>query len=269
MSAAYVELGWLDVAAASTLVLACAGASVVLELGLARRVVIAAMRMTVQLAAVGLALRALFATASPAWTATAALAMVVFAGHEIRARQRRPLAGAWGPAISTVTMMLAGVAVTMLALTTQIRPTPWYDPRYAIPILGMILGNTLTGVSLGLNRLTEGAWERRAVIEARLALGETARGALRPIVRSALHDGMIPIVNAMSAAGLVFLPGMMTGQILAGAAPEQAIKYQIVVMFLIAGATSLGVLVAVLAGAWRLTDERERLRLDRLRPLAR
>lgn len=75
---------------------------------------------------------------------------------------------------------------------------------------------------------------------------------------------MIPIVNAMSAAGIVSLPGMMTGQILAGVDPANAVKYQLLIMFLIAGATGLGVLVAVLSGAWRLTDERQRLRLDRL-----
>lgn len=83
-------------------------------------------------------------------------------------------------------------------------------------------------------------------------------------MRVALHDGLIPIVNAMSAAGIVSLPGMMTGQILAGVDPANAVKYQLLIMFLIAGATGLGVLVAVLSGAWRLTDERQRLRLDRL-----
>jgi putative ABC transport system permease protein len=88
---------------------------------------------------------------------------------------------------------------------------------------------------------------------------------LRPSLRTALRDGMMPIINAMSAAGIVSLPGMMTGQILAGAEPTEAIKYQILIFFLIAGATALGVLVAVCGGAWRLTDSRHRLRLDRLR----
>jgi len=83
--------------------------------------------------------------------------------------------------------------------------------------------------------------------------------------REAIRVGMIPIINAMSAAGVISLPGMMTGQILAGTPPVEAVKYQILVMFLIAGGTGFGTVVAVSLGARRLFDERQRLRLDRLR----
>jgi putative ABC transport system permease protein len=76
----------------------------------------------------------------------------------------------------------------------------------------------------------------------------------------------MPIINSMAATGVVALPGMMTGQILAGVDPAEAVKYQILIMFLIAGATGTGVLLAVLGTAWRLTDDRHRLRLDRLAP---
>ncbi len=88
--------------------------------------------------------------------------------------------------------------------------------------------------------------------------------AFRPYVRSAARSGLIPILNAMSAAGVVSLPGMMTGQILSGVDPMEAIKYQIMIMFLIGGGTGLGVIVAVHAGARRLSDARHRLRLDHL-----
>ena len=152
----------------------------------------------------------------------------------------------------------------MLALTTAIQPKPWYDPRYAIPLLGMVLGNNLTGVALGLNTLTVTAKRERIAIEAQLCLGADKWTALRPTLREAMRSGLIPIINSMAATGLVALPGMMTGQILAGASPEDAIKYQLLVMFLIAGATGIGVFAAVYAGAWRLTDTRDRLRLDRL-----
>jgi putative ABC transport system permease protein len=74
----------------------------------------------------------------------------------------------------------------------------------------------------------------------------------------------MPIVNAMAATGLVALPGMMTGQILSGVDPTEAVKYQILIMFLIAGGTGFGALTAVLAAAARITDGRHRLRLDRL-----
>lgn len=260
----YIALDLTDLALASVLVVANAALSWRLQLGLGRSLVVAALRMSVQLALMGLVLKALFAVASPLWTGLAALVMVTFAAREARARQERALAGRWGFGVGAGAILFAGTTVTVLALTTQVRPDPWYDPRYTIPLLGMILGNTMTAVSLGLSRLTADMAERRSAIDARLALGSSALVAFRPVVRDALHDGLIPIVNAMSAAGIVSLPGMMTGQILAGAPPEEAIKYQILIMFLIAGATGIGVTVAVLAGALRLTDDRARLRLDRI-----
>ena len=128
----------------------------------------------------------------------------------------------------------------------------------------MILGNTMTGIAIGLNTLTGQIKRERAAIETTLALGETRAVAFRPFVRSAVRTGMTPIVNAMSAAGVVSLPGMMTGQILSGVDPLEAIKYQILIMFLIAGGTSIGVVTAVHAAALRLSDARHRLRLDRL-----
>jgi len=154
--------------------------------------------------------------------------------------------------------------VIVLGLTTQVRPDPWYDPRYAIPLFGMILGNTMTGISLGLNTLTTNAVRSRKAIEGALLLGCTRWVAFQPVTREALVSGMMPIINAMAAAGVVSLPGMMTGQILAGVDPTEAVKYQLLIMFLIAGATGSGVLMAVFGGVWRLRDDRHRLRLDRL-----
>ena len=131
-------------------------------------------------------------------------------------------------------------------------------------MLGMVLGNTMTGISLGLNTLVTSARRERPAIEARLALGGDRWQAMRPVLRGATRTATIPIINAMAAAGLVSLPGMMTGQILAGADPVEAVKYQMLIFFLIAGGTGLGVIAALTAGARRLTDDRHRLRLDRL-----
>lgn len=260
----YIRLGYEDVAVAAVLVALNALLSLRLRLGLENRLVIAAVRMVVQLSLVGLVLKALFAAVSPWLTLGAVVLMVLFAGREVLARQSRRFTGWWTYGLGTSSIMVAAILVTVLALTTQIHPDPWYHPRYAIPLLGMILGNTMTGVALGLDRLLTGAVREKAAIEAQLCLGREFSAALRPLVREALKSGLIPIINAMSAAGLVSLPGMMTGQILSGVDPMEAVKYQILIMFLIAGGTGLGLLAAVLAGARRLTDPRHRLRLDRL-----
>jgi UDP-glucose/iron transport system permease protein len=259
-----ITLDYQDVALAALLLLIDAGLSLYLRLGLERRLAIAATRMVVQLLLVGLVLKALFAAQSAPLTAAVLAVMVLFAGREIAARQTRRFAGVWTYGIGTASVAFAGIIVTLIALTTQIRPEPWYDPRYAVPLLGMILGNTMTAITLALDRLLAAAARERAAIEARLALGHTFAEAAGGIVREAVRAALIPTINSMSAAGLVFLPGLMTGQILAGVDPIQAVKYQILIMFLIAGGSGLGVVVAVRTGRHRLTDSRHRLRLDRL-----
>ena len=129
----------------------------------------------------------------------------------------------------------------------------------------MLLGNTLNGLSLSLDRLTQGLWQQREVIETRLLLGQSWHEAINDLQRDCVRAGLTPIVNSMAVSGLVSLPGMMTGQILAGTDPVEAVKYQILVMFLIGGTTGLGTVAAVWLGARRMFDHRQRLRLDRLR----
>jgi UDP-glucose/iron transport system permease protein len=259
-----IPLGPGDLALAALLVVALALASLRLRLGLEWQLALAALRTAVQLLLVGFVLRVLFAHPAPGWVALAALVMWLAAGREVRARQTRPFAGPWSFGIGAVSMFLSSFAVTVLALSVMIQARPWYEPRYAIPLLGMLLGNTMTGVSLGVDRLTLYAWEQRPVLEQRLLLGETRSEALLEARRQSIRGGLIPIVNAMAAAGLVSLPGMMTGQLLAGSSPLDAVRYQILVMFLIAGGTGFGTIAAVDLAGRRLFDDRHRLRLDRL-----
>ena len=260
----FISLSYLDLALSSILLLLAGILSIVLKLHMEKSLGIAALRMVVQLSLIGMVLKVLFATVSPLWTGLAAAVMIGFAGREVVARQKHRFQGWWTHGLGTSSMLLAGTLVTLFALTTPLRPEPWFDPRYAIPILGMVLGNTLNGVSIGIDRFLAAARREKPGIEARLALGHARADAFRPLVREACRAGIMHMVNAMSAAGLVFLPGMMTGQILAGAAPMEAVKYQIFIFLLLAGSNSIGVLSAVVAAAWRLTDERHRLRLDRL-----
>jgi putative ABC transport system permease protein len=235
-----------------------------MQIGSERQLLISALRSTAQLFLIGLVLKVLFDHAHPAWVALLAAVMLTVAGREVMVRQQRRFVGWWGFGVGTLSMFVSSFAVTVLALVVVIGTDPWYAPQYAIPLLGMILGNTMNGISLGLDRLTQDAAQRRLVIEARLALGHDWRRAISDSRREAIRVGLIPIINAMSAAGIVSLPGMMTGQILAGTPPVEAVKYQILVMFLIAGGTGFGTMVAVSFAARRLFDERQRLRLDRL-----
>ena len=150
----YIALNYWQLAATSVFVLINAALSVAFGLRVHRSFLFAAIRMVVQLSLVGLVLTTLFSIVSPLWTGLAALVMVLFAGHEAAQRQDRRLSGWWSYGLGTGCMMMSSVAVTVFALLIALRPNPWYDPRYAIPLLGMILGNCMTGVGLGLNTLT-------------------------------------------------------------------------------------------------------------------
>jgi putative ABC transport system permease protein len=260
----YTALTFWDLLAPAALILVNGALSLRLRLGIERQLIVAAARMVAQLSLAGYILTLLFKTVSPVWTALAAAIMVLFAGREIAARQTRTFTGGWSLGLGTLCALTAAGSLTVLTLVGPIAADPWYHPRYALPLLGMILGNALTGISLGLDVLANGAVRQRAAVEAQLALGASRWTALLPVTREAIRSGLIPTINTMAAIGIVSLPGMMTGQILAGVAPFDALKYQILIMFVIAGATALGTLMAVTAAVFLITDERHRLRLDRV-----
>jgi len=260
----FITLDYVDLGLTACLVLALALLARRLGLGVTGGLLVAALRTVVQLMLVGLVLKLLFANVNIAWVVAMAAVMLLAAGREVMARQKRQFAGAWRYGLGTGAMFVSSFTVTVFALAAVIGPHPWYEPQYSIPLLGMLLGNTMTSVALALDRLKESAWDQRRAIEARLSLGETAAAAIGDIRRDCMRVGMVPIINAMAAAGIVSLPGMMTGQILAGAPPLEAVKYQILIMFLITAGTGFGTIVAVWFGAKRLFDERQRLRLDRL-----
>ncbi len=259
-----IDLAWWQLGLASLLVVILAVCAHLARLGVAQSLIIAAIRTVVQLALIGMVLEALFAVAALQWVALMAVVMLLIAGHEVMARQKHRLTGGWAFGIGTLSMFVSSFAVTILTLTVVISPEPWYMPQYAIPLLGMLLGNTMTGVALGMDRLTDTAWRQRAMIENRLMLGHTGSQAIGDIRRDAMRNGLIPTINAMAAAGVVSLPGMMTGQILAGSPPSLAVKYQILVMFTVTVGTGLGTMAAVWLSSRRLFDHRERLRMDRL-----
>ena len=259
-----LPLGPGQLAIATLLVLVAGGISVALRLGFARRLGIAAARTVVQLLLVGWVLTHVFRVRSVWAVLGVAVLMLAAAAFEATRRPSRTFSGALPTAFAT--LVLAALVTTVTVTSVVVEAQPWYAPQYLVPLLGMALGNALTGLSLCLDLLLESLSAGRARIESDLALGATAWEAARDPVREAIRRGMIPILNSMSVAGVVSLPGMMTGQILAGADPVQAVKYQIVVMFLIAASTCVGCVLLSVAVARRAFDDRGRLRTDLIRP---
>jgi putative ABC transport system permease protein len=260
-----VTLDPLDLSLAALLVLVDIALSVALRLGLHRSFAIAAVRMTAQLAAIGFILRTVFRIANPATTLAVVAVMTLIAAREVVARPKQRLRGSDGYVVALLSVAVPTLLAVALALATAIRPQPWHDARYLIPLAGIVLGNVLNAASLTLDGVLGGATREKDAIEARLALGESYWTALGPTLREAMRRGLVPVINQMSAAGIVTLPGIMTGQIIAGMDPIEAAKYQILLMFLLSGGSGLAVVACGYLAARKLTDTRQRLRLDRLR----
>ena len=258
----YLRLPLSSLVIATSLIAVNGAISVALRLQLERRLFWAALRTVVQLLLVGLVLQSVFRWQSPwlvlLWgTVMTAVAGLTAAG---RVEYRYPRL-AWD---SLVAVGASCWLMALVAVAAVVRNRPWYDPQYFIPLLGMLLGNTLNGLALGMDRFTHALAAGRVQIEGRLALGATGYEAAQPHLVEAVRTGMLPIINSMTVVGLVSLPGMMTGQLLAGVAPVEAVKYQIVIMFLIAAATALGTVLAVFAGYRRLFNPWSQFLFQRL-----
>jgi putative ABC transport system permease protein len=265
MPDSYYDLGYGDVLIAASLIFINGLLSYALQLGLERRLLIAAVRTIVQLLLIGYVLEWIFAERNTPIIWLLALVMSLIAGIAAVQRVEKRYPGIW--MIGIVSVMAASWLVTGVALSAVIPTSAWQEnaAQYVIPLLGMILGNALTGISLGLNQLTEQLTSHSARVELYLTLGATRWEAARGPVRNAMRTALIPIINSMSVVGLVSLPGMMTGQLLAGVSPLAAVKYQIVIMFLIAAATALAGFGAILASFFRLFTPRHQFQRDRIR----
>lgn len=255
-----IVLSNMDLLTASALVLVAGLVSFALRLGLGRGLAVAAVRTVVQLTLIGYLLSWIFALSNAALVLGWLIIMVLAAGRAAVQRSTRSYAGATFAA--WLTLGAAALLTTFAVTGAIIGVRPWYDPQYVIPLCGMVLGNTLTGLSLCLDTLLEALDRDRAAIELRLCLGATSWEACRPAMRDAVRRGMVPILNSMTVVGVVSLPGMMTGQILAGADPLAAVKYQIVVMFMLGASTAVSAVGMALLVYRRLFNERHQLRSE-------
>jgi putative ABC transport system permease protein len=255
---AYIDVTWPSLLIAASLLFANLVLSAVLRLGMGRRLLVASTRMVVQLFLLGLVLEWVFESANGPAVLGLGLLMGVVAG--VTAVRRTSIRFPAAYLDSVVVIVSTAFLVTGVSVLGIIRPTPSWDPQYVIPLLGMLLGNALTGISLGLDRFLNGVLAGRTQIEGLLALGATRWEAAQDEVREALRVGLIPTVNSMLVMGIVSLPGMMTGQILAGAAPADAVRSQIMIIFMIAATVSTATFGVTMLAYARIFTSDHRLR---------
>jgi putative ABC transport system permease protein len=241
-ASAYIHISLIDLLIALLFVGVTALVSYWQGLGLERDIAVGTVRTFVQLLTVGFVLQRLFDASRWYWVVAALAAMTTVAGYNAMKRQSGAKQGLF--AVMTAAIAAGGGITLMLVIGVVLRVRPWYQPQYVIPIAGMIIGNSMTGAALVVNRFHSELTLRRSEVEASLALGATSREAAAGALRESLRAAMMPTINSMMTVGLVQLPGMMTGQIISGVSPLDAVRYQVVVMLMIAAATAVTAMTA-------------------------
>lgn len=226
------------------------------ELGLEKDLAVGVIRSIIQLTIVGYILSYVFAAHS--WLFIL-LMLTLMIGVAARNAAKRGKGIPNAQRIVLIGITVSEAVTLLLLLFLRIIPV---TAQYIIPLSGMIVGNSMVAAGVTLNRLSNEFKLRRAEIELALSLGATPKKAALPVIQSAIKAGMIPTVDSMKTVGLVQLPGMMTGQILAGADPIQAVRYQILVMFMISGASAIASLIVVLLGYTRYFTSNAQLILE-------
>jgi putative ABC transport system permease protein len=237
-----ISISLSEVAASFALIAVAIAVSFWRRAELEQDIAVATVRSFVQLTAVGYVIQAIFDTDS-LWLVAALLAgMVGFGAWTARGRAKG-VPGATGP-IALALAVAAAVTLGLVLALGVFKP----EPRYLVPVGGMVIGNSMTAVAVALNRLADEMHDGRRQVEAMLALGATSNQASRAIVARSLRSGMIPLVDSTKTTGIVFFPGTMVGMLLAGAEPVDAVRLQVVLLWVLLGAVALAGLIAVSMG---------------------
>ncbi|MBU5270446.1 ABC transporter permease [Clostridium cochlearium] len=223
-----------------------------------KEILISTFRMTIQLILTGYILIYIFDNASPVFTILVICIMETFAIYNIFNRSTIKLSKSLKKAIC-ISMIFGTLTSLFYFLFIVIGISPWYNPRYFIPIAGMLIGNSMTGISLGVSRLIDSMNSQKHLVESALMLGATPKMASKQIVDNAFDTAILPTINSMVGMGIVFLPGMMTGQILSGTSPVTAIGYQVAIMLGVLGSVSLSVILFVNLGYKTFFNEENQL----------
>jgi putative ABC transport system permease protein len=236
---AAIHLGVGQVAASLALVGVAALVSIWQRADLERDIAIATARSFIQLTAIGYVIKVIFEQNSLANVAALLAVMVLFGAITARHRARQVPHAFWPLLLA---LALAGASTLLLAVALGVfKP----QARYLVPVGGMVIGNAMTAAAVALNRLGDDVADGAAQIEATLALGATASQAMRPLLRRSLRSGMIPLIDSTKTTGLIFFPGTMVGMLLAGATPINAVRLQLILLYVLLGSVALAALTSV------------------------
>ncbi len=255
-----VEIGLWQLLLGLIFILIAQTASFVYHLGLSRDITVGTVRTFAQLFLMGYALTFIFRLNNLWITLGIFVVMAVSASFIVKGRVKERQIPYMLPTF--LTMFVSYFVTALFVSGLIIGVAPWWEPRYFLPIGGMVIGNSMSALAIALERLFREMRQQKDLIETKLCLGANYREASSEMFKNAVTAGMIPSINAMMGVGLVFIPGMMSGQILAGADPLQAIRYQIVIMLMLVGSTAATSIIAVLVVRKRCFGKGEELLLS-------
>ncbi|MGI8845246.1 MAG: ABC transporter permease [Thermoleophilaceae bacterium] len=233
-----MDITWVEVATTLVLVALAIAVSLVRRTELERDLGVAALRSFVQLVAVGYVIQAIFDSDS-LWVVAGLLAAMVAVATVTARRRAHAVPGAFIPilvALSVAAAVTLGLVLALGVFAAQ--------PRYLVPVGGMVIGNAMTAAAVALNRLADDMTVQDELVEATLALGASAREASSDLVRRSLRSGLIPLIDQTKTTGLVTFPGVMVGSLVAGAEPLDAVRLQLVLLWILLGSVSLAALIA-------------------------
>ena len=240
MSPIDVSLG--EVAASVVLVAIAAAVSLWRKADLESDLGLAVVRSFLQLTAIGYVIQAIFDSDS-LWLVALLLAVMVGFGSATAYNRAREVPRVLGP----IVLALCSAAVVTLGLVLVLGVFD-AEPRYLVPVGGMVIGNSMTAAAVALNRLADEVAAQARLIEATLALGATAREASAGLVTRSLRSGLIPLIDSTKTTGVVFFPGTMVGMLVAGAEPLDAVRLQLILLWVLLGSVALAALIATTFG---------------------
>ena len=241
MSAA-VDITLGEVVAALALVAIAAAVSLWRRAALEGDLGIAVVRSFLQLSAVGYVIQAIFDSDS-LWLVVLLLAAMVTFGAATARSRAKAVPGALGPIVLALSVA-AGVTLGLVLGLGVFEA----EPRYLVPVGGMVIGNSMTAAAVALNRLADEVSGQARTLEATLALGATARQAAAGLVTRSLRSGLIPLVDSTKTTGVVFFPGTMVGMLIAGAEPLDAVRLQLILLWTLLGSVALAALIVTSLG---------------------
>lgn len=218
--------------------------------------VVASVRMTTQLVLAGFILTYIFQNPRPIFTVIYLFLMIGFAIYMVL--QRNKIINSRFKIIVAASLALSGISIVCFFIMAVVGVNI-FNPQYTIPISGMVIGNAMTGVGLGLKTFSENIGAQRNRIDALINMGVTPQKILTPFVNQAIETALLPTLNSMLGMGVISLPGMMTGQILSGTLPMTAIFYQIAIIIAISAVTCLSVFCSLFFGYRTLYNKRNQM----------